>query len=215
MHADAGGGAGAEIRFELASGERGRAGRPLDQPVLRPACPDLAAAVAAGGILEGLHPACRPPAAARPFTPWQAELKGELTHLAGGLLSLRLEGVEIRGDGKPCRVRWGDTWKLREGAPCPLRELFQGEKGWKRRILTHILQQGNARRAAGDCLLDPGWERPARKNLPQWDYCLNQETAEFAYPQCVIAPAAEGTPVFQVPLRPADAEHRDLPDPLQ
>ena len=154
-------------------------------------------------------------AAARPFTPWQAELKGELTHLADGLLSLRLEGVEIRGDGKPCRVRWGDTWKLREGAPCPLRELFQGEKGWKRRILTHILQQGNARRAAGDCLLDPGWEWPARKNLPQWDYCLNQETAEFAYPQCVIAPAAEGTPVFQVPLRPADAEHRDLPDPLQ
>ena len=135
--------------------------------------------------------------------------------LAGGLLSLRLEGVEIRGDGKPCRVRWGDTWKLREGAPCPLRELFQGEKGWKRRILTHILQQGNARRAAGDCLLDPGWERPARKNLPQWDYCLNQETAEFAYPQCVIAPAAEGTPVFQVPLRPADAEHGDRPDPLQ
>ena len=88
----------------------------------------------------------------------------------------------------------------------------------KNELVAHIRKLSgsrSARRAAGDCLLDPGWERPARKNLPQWDYCLNQETAEFAYPQCVIAPAAEGTPVFQVPLRPADAEHGDRPDPLQ
>ena len=67
--------------------------------------------------------------AARPFTPWSGELTGETALLQDGVLSLRFFGAEVRGDGRPARVRWGDVWNVREGAPKPLGSLFQGEKG--------------------------------------------------------------------------------------
>ena len=71
--------------------------------------------------------------AARPFTPWSGELTGETALLQDGVLSLRFFGAEVRGDGRPARVRWGDVWALREGAPRPLGALFPGEKGWRGR----------------------------------------------------------------------------------
>ena len=79
---------------------------------------------------------------ARPFTPWSGELTGETALLQDGVLSLRFFGAEVRGDGRPARVRWGDVWKLREGAPKSLGSLFQGEKGWKKRLWQVILRQG-------------------------------------------------------------------------
>ena len=57
--------------------------------------------------------------AARPFTPWTGELRGETVLLRDGTLSLRFFGCEVRGDGWPARVRWGDVWQLRERpSPC-------------------------------------------------------------------------------------------------
>lgn len=144
-------------------------------------------------------------AASRPFTPWSGRLRGEVTLLEHGTLSLRLEGEEIRGDGKPCRVRWGDVWNVREGAPRPLKPFFRGERGWKKRLMEQIRQQGERRREAGDCFLDPGWERSIRGLLPEQDFCLTPEGVEFAFPQGAVAPAAEGTPVFCVPLPAAEA----------
>ena len=136
----------------------------------------------------------------RPFTLWTGRLAGQVTWHKDGLLSVRMEGEEIRGDGKPCRVRWSDVWKVREGAPRPLREFFPQTRGWKKSLMEQVIQQGNRRREGGDCFLDPGWEGRLRGVFPFRDYGLTGEGLEFALPQGAVAPAAEGTPVFCVPV---------------
>ncbi len=139
-------------------------------------------------------------AASRPFTPWTGELRGETALLDKGTLSLRFWGSEVRGTGRPARVRWGDVWNLREGAPKPLKELYNGARGWKRRLWRSIAKQGEARRQAGDLILDGDWVKKARAARPLKDYCLTEQGVEVALPQCAAAPAAEGCPVFTVPL---------------
>ena len=139
--------------------------------------------------------------AARPFTPWQGKLEGEVTLCRDGLLSLRFVGEETRGNPrKPCRVRWGDIWRVREGAPCPLKELAGRARGWRRRLWGEIVRQGEARRQAGDCFLDANWPEKARAAKPLRDCCLTPEGLEVAIPQCAAAPAAEGCPVFHISL---------------
>lgn len=139
--------------------------------------------------------------AARPFTPWTGELTGETALLQDGTLSLRFFGSEVRGDGRPARVRWGDVWTVREGTPRLLRSLFRGEKGWKSRLWQQIVRQGEERRQAGDCFLDGDWAKKAKRARPLRGWCLTQEGVEVALPQCSAAPAAEGCPVFTVKLR--------------
>ncbi len=145
-------------------------------------------------------------AAARPFTPWSGKLEGEVSLWEDGVLSLKLSGEETRGDGKTCRVRWGDTWSVPEGAPRTARSLFGGKRGWRRELLRQVREQGEQRRSAGDLFLDPDWERRATKALPLEEACLTPEGAEFFFPQGSVAPAAEGTPAFLVkpdgPARP-------------
>lgn len=136
----------------------------------------------------------------KPFTPWTGELTGETALLRDGVLSLRFFGCEVRGDGRPARVRWGDVWELREGAPKPLKTLFQGERGWKKRLWQAVCQQGEERRQAGDCFLDGDWPQKAKKTRPLRGWCLTEEGVEVSLPQCVAAPAAEGCPVFTLPL---------------
>lgn len=140
-------------------------------------------------------------AAARPFKPWSGRLEGEVALLEGGLLSLRLSGEEVRGDGKTCRVRWGDVWKLKEGAPCAARELFGGRRGWKKELFRQVREQGEQRRAAGDLFLDGDWERRARRLLRPEEGCLTRSGTELYLPQGSAAPAAEGTPTFLVKCR--------------
>lgn len=135
--------------------------------------------------------------AARPFTAWKGELKGEAVLNENGLLSLRFTGLEIRGDGRPNRVRWGDVWKVRQGAPCPLRALCG--RGWRSRLWKELRRQGEARRQGGDCFLDPDWEKKARAAGILQGCCLTGDGIEVSIPQGAAAPAAEGCPVFTVP----------------
>lgn len=137
---------------------------------------------------------------ARPFTPWRGELGGEVTLLRNGMLSLRFSGCEIRGNGRPARVRWGDVWTLREGAPKSLRTLFKGEKSWRGRLWRSIARQGEERRQAGDCFLDGDWLKKAKAARPLRDWCLTEEGIELSLPQCAAAPAEEGCPTFLLPL---------------
>lgn len=136
----------------------------------------------------------------KPFTPWTGKLTGETALLRDGTLSLRFFGCEVRGDGRPARVRWGDVWKLREGAPKPLKTLFPGKRGWKKRLRRALVHQGEERRQAGDCFLDGDWVQKAKKSRPLRGWCLTEEGVEVSLPQCAAAPAAEGCPVFTVPL---------------
>lgn len=138
--------------------------------------------------------------AARPFTSWQGELKGETVFLQDGTLSLRFYGCEIRGDGRPARVRWGDVWTVREGTPKPLGALFAGKRGWKARLWQYIADQGETRRQSGDCFLDGDWLKKAKAARPLRSWCLTEDGVELTLPQCSAAPAAEGCPVFTVPL---------------
>ena len=135
---------------------------------------------------------------AKPFAPWSGALRGETVLLRDGVLSLRFFGSEVRGDGRPARVRWGDVWNLREGAPKPLRALFEQKRGWKNRLWRRLLQQGEERRQAGDCFLDGDWRQKAKKARPLRDWCLTEEGVEVSLPQCAASPAAEGCPVFTV-----------------
>ena len=135
---------------------------------------------------------------AKPFAPWSGELRGETVLLRDGVLSLRFFGSEVRGDGRPARVRWGDVWNLREGAPKPLRALVEQKRGWKNRLWRRLLQQGEERRQAGDCFLDGDWRQKAKKAHPLRDWCLTEEGVEVSLPQCAASPAAEGCPVFTV-----------------
>lgn len=152
--------------------------------------------------------------ASRLFVPWEGGLKGEVALWRDGLLSLRMEGWEVRGNGKPNRVRWGDVWKVREGAPCPLKEWMPKGRRWKRLLLADLFQQGQQRKAAGEYAPDPDWGRKLNRFFPGDGYCLTPEGLEFAYPQCSIAPAAEGTPVFQVSREalssPCKAQKKDF-----
>ena len=139
--------------------------------------------------------------AARPFTPWRGELSGEVALLEDGVLSLRFRGAETRGDGKASRVRWGDLWQVREGRPLPLGELLGGERGWRKRLWAALTRQGEERRQGGDCFLDPDWAEKARPARPLDHGCLTPEGLEVSLPQCLASPAAEGCPVFVLPLR--------------
>jgi len=139
-------------------------------------------------------------ATARPFVPWTGELAGETVLLRDGVLSLRFRGWEVRGDGRPARVRWGDVWNLREGTPKPLGSLFTREKGWRGRLWKQLVRQGEERRQAGDCFLDEGWPQKARKAHLFGGWCLTEDGVEVSLPQCAAAPAVEGCPVFTLPL---------------
>lgn len=145
-------------------------------------------------------------AAAKPFVPWRGELAGETALLRDGVLSLRFYGCEIRGDGRPARVRWGDVWSVREGAPKPLRSLFAGEKGWRSRLWRELIRQGEARRQADDCFLDRDWPKKARKARPLRGWCLTGDGVEISLPQCAASPAAEGCPAFCLPMRQSPKE---------
>ena len=136
--------------------------------------------------------------AARPFTPWKGALTGETALWKDGVLSLRFQGWETRG--RTARVRWGDVWTLREGAPKPLGTFFSEKKGWKKRLWQAIFRQGEVRRQGGDCFLDADWLKKAKAARPLRDWCLAEEGIEVSLPQCAASPAAEGCPVFTVPL---------------
>lgn len=139
--------------------------------------------------------------ASRPFSPWRGELSGEVTLCRDGLLSLRFVGEEVRGDsGRPNRVRWGDIWRVREGAPCPLGALFEKKRGWKRRLWDQVIRQGEERRTSRECFLDPDWPGRAKEAKPLSGCCLTEDGLELSLPQCAAAPAAEGCPVFQIPV---------------
>ena len=146
---------------------------------------------------------CR--AQARPFTPWQCVLEGEVTIGEENCLGLKLRAWEERGDGRKCQVCWGDVWKVKEGAPVLLREVLPRKRGWKKALCRQLTQQGEQLQRAGGCFLDPDWPEKITGLLPTGDYCLYEDRVEFPFPQCTLAPAVEGTPILWVP-RPDETE---------
>ena len=140
-------------------------------PVLPAGEGELAAPVGAGALLGGL-PGPGGKAGAVPAT-YQDE----------GLLSLYMEARERRGDGRTLYGRSGDIWEAKTGAPVPV--------PWRgRRKLCQSLEL----REEG--VLDPDFGEKLGRFFSGKNVCLRPEGLEVWFPQCTIAPAAEGLPTF-------------------
>lgn len=138
--------------------------------------------------------------ASRPFRPWAAELSGEVLFQDEGALSIRMDAREVRGDGRPLQVRTGDLWKLPEGVPLPVAAYFPGKRRWRAHVRWKLKEQGETRRAAGDCFLDGDFDKKLRRVLSFRQCCRTPEGLEFYLPQCALAPAAEGVVTLGLPL---------------
>lgn len=136
----------------------------------------------------------------RMFRPWSVQLTGEVLWQDENTLSLRMDAQEVRGDGRPLQVRTGDLWRLPEGVPLPVRSYFAGDRRWQRHLMARLKEQGEARRAAGDCFFDSNFGEKLRRGLSLRRCCRTAEGLEFYIPQCVLAPAAEGVVTFVLPL---------------
>lgn len=145
----------------------------------------------------------------KPFTPWSGALSGEVTCWERGVLSIRMEGEETRGDGKANRVCWGDVWNVREGAPLSPRDVLEGDRTWKRQAMEQIVQQGRQRSQNGECFLDPDWEEKILRQFPKHDLYRTEAGVEVAFPQGSIAPAVEGTPHFLLQQKTSLCQNRD------
>lgn len=137
----------------------------------------------------------------RPFRPWRAVLEGEVTLQRDGLLSLRMEAREYWTDGRPLRVSVGDVWRMPEGTPVELKELFPGQRLWRRTVLRTLAETAQTCRSTGDCFLDRDVSRKLGSLLKSGGYCLREGGVEFRFAQCLAAPAAEGCPRLIFPTK--------------
>ena len=133
----------------------------------------------------------------QPVRPWQVELDGEVTLQTEELVSIRVTAREIRGDGRMLEVKRGDVWTLPDGVPRPLRKTWP--RG-RRALLAGLRECAGQRRGAGDCCLDGNAEGRLSKVFSPHNYCLTGERLEVYFPQCAIAPAAEGAVALWVAL---------------
>lgn len=138
---------------------------------------------------------------ARPFQAWSARLSGEVLFQDRNTLSLRMDAQEVLGDGRPLQVRTGDLWKLPDGVPLPVRSYFPGDRRWWIPLTRKLREQGEVRRASGDCFLDPDFGTKLRRALSPHRCCRTPEGLEFYIPQCALAPAAEGVVTLTFPLK--------------
>ena len=121
-----------------------------------------------------------------------------------------MDAWEVRGDGRPLQVCTGDLWKLPEGVPLPVRSYFPGDRRWWLHLTRKLREQGEARRAAGDCFLDPDFGVRLRRWLSPYRCCRTPEGLEFYIPQCTLAPAAEGVVTLGLPLDLDDIHKKAL-----
>lgn len=133
---------------------------------------------------------------AHPFRVWTAALDGEVTLQEKELLSLRWDVMECRGDGRPCRVQWGDVWNWKEGVPCSERQLMSGLRTSKKQALQAICTQIRQRQSAGDFFPDRDWEHALPRVIKRKDFWLTGDRIWITLPQYTIAPGVEGTPIF-------------------
>lgn len=135
--------------------------------------------------------------AGEPFRPWEAALTGEVTYQDEEMISLRLDAVETRGDGRENRVRMGEVWQKPGGVPLPPHPRFFPGRRWRRTLFDRWREQGKQRREAGDCFLDAGFEGQLSRYFSPWNYCRTQQGLEFYLPQGTVAPALEGVVTFR------------------
>ena len=138
--------------------------------------------------------------------PWRAGLDFTVTYAQDGLLSLWWEAWEDTGERRRRRLRRGDTWRLPQGDVVTLPELLPPSRRWRRRVLSAVTGQIEARLAEGESLFFEDWpKRIAREFEPAQFYLSPTGQVTVFYQMEAIAPALEGFPSF--PVCPLEGSH--------
>lgn len=135
----------------------------------------------------------------RMFRPWSAQLSGAVTVQAEDLVSVRMDLRECRGDGRALLARTGGAWRLKDGAPVLLHSLH-ARRRWRGALLDRIEEEAEQCRRSGACVLDQELGNKLRRHFSTQRFCLTPKGVEIFYPQCTVAPAAQGIPAFDLSL---------------
>ncbi|MCD7948011.1 MAG: DUF3298 and DUF4163 domain-containing protein [Oscillospiraceae bacterium] len=158
---------------------------------------------------EYYHAACTCAAAMRanshPFAPWEATLSFTVTLCTQETLSLFFTVTEHFSGVRPVSVLRGDTWELSGGSPVSLHTLFP-EKGWKKRLLHAVTDEGSARLARGESLFFEDWQVRAVSHFSADRFYLTPDAVVLFYPLCLIAPYLEQTVCFSLPYASAQPD---------
>lgn len=138
-------------------------------------------------------------AQSRPFSPWQVSLSGRVTWQDAQYFSVAMQAREVRGDGRALEYRWGDTWRQENGGPVGLSELVPAGRGWRGRLLGRAEQAAQEAQRQG-LFLRESWRSELRRWFSPARAALEEGGLILCYPQCTIAPAAEGAVELHVPL---------------
>ena len=133
-----------------------------------------------------------------PFTPYAAELCGRILLENKGLLSIMMEAREVRGDGQRLICRWGDTWRLEDGMPVGLRELYPRKRGWKKQLRQDVSAALEACQGGG-MELHPVGRNTWKKCLVPGRFGVTAEQILLFVPQGVIAPEEYGVVELALP----------------
>lgn len=132
----------------------------------------------------------------RSFTPWRAELCGQILLENESLLSISMEAREVRGEGRTLLCRWGDTWRLEDGMPVGLRELYPRGKTWKKQLWQDISA------ALEECRgidLYPITRNTWKKCLVPGRFGVTEDQILLFVPQGAIAPEEYGVVELALP----------------
>lgn len=134
----------------------------------------------------------------RNFSCWRAALGGSVTEDGEEYLSIAMWAREDRGEGRVLEHRWGDTWRKGDGMPVTLKEVFVGEKHWRRQVKRNLRGAAQTCREQG-VFLDDGAEQKLLRWFSPEAFSLYPDRLEFYFPQCAVAPAVEGAVSLSVP----------------
>ena len=133
-----------------------------------------------------------------PFTPWSATLQGHVALEDERLLSIVMEARQVHGDGQTLACRWGDTWRLEDGMPVGLRELFPKGRGWKKRLRRDLAEALEQCRGRG-IRLEPVTRGTWKKCLVSGRFAVTGDQILLYVPQGSIAPEEEGVVELALP----------------
>ena len=138
-------------------------------------------------------------AQSRPFAPWKARLSGQVTREDENYFSIAMAAREEHGDGRVLEYRWGDTWRQEDGCPVGLKELFPGNRRWRKELLLRAQQAAHQAQGQG-VYLNGDWEKGLRRWFSPVRFALGEHELLLYYPQCTLAPAVEGAVELRLPL---------------
>ena len=128
--------------------------------------------------------------------PWTAKLDFTVTLFQEDLFSLYWEVSEDVGLRRPRRIRQGDLWRLSQGVPVLLRELFPSARSWRKGVVEEVRRQIQARMETGEAVFYEDWPTLAVRRFSPDRFYLTQEGPVVFFPVESIAPPMEGFPNF-------------------